>query len=80
MPKLLCKCGETLMLHEIPCPIEFQLISETAIDENWETLRAESLRNLAHEVVKCEACGRLHVFWKQAGSDDRYVSYAPEDE
>lgn len=63
MPKLLCKCGETLSLSEVPSPIGFHLISERDLDKIAEdTVEFEVLAKNMLESYLCPNCGRLHVF------------------
>ena len=75
MPKMLCRCGETLRWSEIPNPIEWLLIADTAYDEYHNQVDAESLYRAMTHLLRCPTCDRLWVFWEGFPSDP--TEYVP---
>jgi hypothetical protein len=63
MPAIKCKCGEILRYGEIPNPIEWLFISDTAYDKLTGVIEAEDLYRAMKTFLRCPACERLWVFW-----------------
>jgi hypothetical protein len=72
-----CKCGHSFSDGEIPCPYEFHLLHDPAIENLTEKLIdlarnagdppvdvAYTLTDAAIYTYKCPYCGRLIVFWE----------------
>ena len=76
MPSILCKCGERLAYGEIPCPIEWLAISDSAYELHTGSIDAESLYREMTSILRCPSCDRLWVFWN--GFDSDPTSYAPD--
>ena len=79
MPKMLCRCGEVLRWSEIPNPIEWLLIADTAYDAYREPVDPVELYRAMRHLLRCPACGRLWVFWDGFGGEPtEYVPGAAE--
>ena len=76
MPAIQCKCGEVLRYGEIPCPIEWLLISDVDYDGCSGQIDSEELYKKMKSLLKCASCGRLWVFWN--GFDKEVVEYLPQ--
>lgn len=63
MPKFKCKCENIIDLSQIPSPPELLLISDVDFEKYWEKFDVEQLYNEMTIVVKCDNCGRLHIFF-----------------
>lgn len=63
MPKLQCKCGETLHYGEIPNPIEWLIISDVDFDSFAGTVNSEEIYAATKSLLRCPKCSRLWVFW-----------------
>jgi hypothetical protein len=84
MPKLHCKCGDTINLSLIPCPSEKLLIGsadyETILEflENQAYNEAEKmLETNALSVIICDNCGRYYV--SKGKDSDEYRALVPEN-
>jgi hypothetical protein len=74
MPKLLCRCDEVLRFGEIPCPIEWRVISDVDFDRFSGQVDAENIYRATQMMLKCPRCGRLWVFWdKESDTPSEYV-------
>ena len=73
MPKLLCKCGELLRYGEIPCPIEWRIISDSKFAQFVGNVDAEDVYMATQTVLRCPKCGRLWIFWDDGGTAYEYV-------
>ena len=73
MPKLLCKCGEVLRFGEIPCPIEWRMISDSKFEQFEGTVNAEDVYLASQTALRCPRCGRLWVFWDGGDAPEEYV-------
>ncbi len=78
MPKINCKCNNVISLGEIPSPNQWMIISDIEYDQFHHQIDAEVLYSKMEVVVKCNFCGRLHIFWD--GFDKPQVIYKKEDE
>lgn len=92
MGQVRCICGSVLYDGDIPCPFEYDMLSNDSIDDvvadigtilkqtSADRVMDAQLRILAASTVvyKCPACGRLLVFWD--GLEKPFVSYLPEAE
>jgi hypothetical protein len=67
MPSILCTCGEKLGYGEIPNPIEWLAISDTAYDGYAGNIDAEALYREMKSILECPRCGRLWAFWDGFG-------------
>jgi hypothetical protein len=76
MPKLLCKCGEVLRYGEIPCPLEWRIISDSKFEEFRGTVNAEEIYMATRTALRCPRCGRLWVFWNEGDAPVEYVPVA----
>jgi hypothetical protein len=74
MPKLLCKCSEVLHYGDIPCAIEWRVISDVAFDEFSGEVSAEAVYQVTRTMLRCPRCGRLWMFWDR---DERPTEYIP---
>ena len=70
MPKIRCLCNHLIDLGEIPSPNQWMIVSDKNYDELREEatqfadkIDAELLYSKMDMVVKCDKCGRLHIFW-----------------
>jgi len=63
MPKIMCKCGESLSYSEIPCNIQYKFISDVDYDKYRGMIDAEALYQQMRSFIKCLKCGRLWIFW-----------------
>lgn len=73
MPKLLCKCSEVLRYGDIPCSIEWRIISDDAFDKFSGQVDAEEIYRATQTVLRCPRCGRLWVFWDNKKDPKEYV-------
>jgi hypothetical protein len=69
VPKLNCRCGETLSYGEIPSPIEWKIISDVAFDRFTGMVNAEEVYAAMESALRCPRCNRLWVFWDGFQSD-----------
>ncbi|MFT4252171.1 MAG: hypothetical protein QM608_06790 [Caulobacter sp.] len=76
MPSVACPCGHRIQYGEVPCPHEWLAISDVAYDKRQGRIDAEDLYLEMTHFLKCEACGRLAMFWE--GFSKPPVFYAPE--
>ncbi len=76
MPAIRCKCGEVLRYGEIPNPIEWLFISDTAYDTLSGAIDAEFLYGQMKSFLRCPVCKRLWVFWD--GFDNDPSEYIPQ--
>jgi hypothetical protein len=64
MSSFFCKCHQRLRISgEIPNPIEWLIISDTAYDGFAGLIDAENLYHAFKHMLKCPNCGRLWVYW-----------------
>ncbi len=63
MPKLLCKCNNSLNLGEIPNPIEYLFVSDVEYNELTGAIDSEKVFDALKHFVRCPYCGRIWVFW-----------------
>lgn len=63
MPKTTCSCGEILRYGEIPCPIEWLLISDCDFDKFAGMVNSEEIYMSMKSLLRCPKCNRLWVFW-----------------
>jgi len=75
MPKMKCSCGNILNLHEIPCEIQYNFISDVEYDKYHGSIDAEDLYQEMKMFFMCSNCGRLWVFWN--GFDEKPNEYVP---
>jgi len=73
MPKLLCRCSEVLRYGDIPCPIEWRVISDVEFDRFSGQVDAEDVYRATQTVLRCPRCGRLWVFWNDKDDPQEYV-------
>lgn len=76
MPSIICSCGELLSYGEIPCPIEWLVISDTEYDNYQGMINSEALYLEMKSMLKCTRCGRLWIFWN--GFNRSPSCYTPE--
>jgi hypothetical protein len=76
MPKIACKCGESLGFGEIPNPIEWLFMSDSDFDEFSGAIESESLYSRMKSCLECPSCKRLWIFWN--GFDAAPVEYVPQ--
>jgi hypothetical protein len=77
MPRRLCKCGYSIPSGEIPCPYEWDAISNVSFDRFPEVIEMEKVLMVSTIVLKCPECGRLLVF--KNGFDKAPVIYKQEE-
>ncbi len=68
MPKVLCKCGNIILLNEIPNEHEYLYISDAAyeaLDDNCQKDKIYAEMNIA---VKCDSCQRIYLYGKSLNS------------
>jgi len=75
MPKLQCRCGETLSYGQIPCPIEGLYISDVEYDKFVGEIDAESLYSSFKHFLRCPTCRRLWLF--EEGYQNEPEEYMP---
>lgn len=63
MPKYTCKCGESLRFGEIPCSIEWKIVSDQKFDQFSGMVDAEEIYSAMDSLLKCPNCGRVWIFW-----------------
>jgi hypothetical protein len=63
MPRIECNCGNPLCYGDIPNPIEWLLIADTAYDQFNGSVDAEKLYSMFTHMLVCSSCERLWVFW-----------------
>lgn len=73
MPKMLCRCGEVLRLGEIPCPIEWRIISDPKLETFPDQVDVEELYLATDSMVRCPTCDRLWIFWNGETAATEYV-------
>lgn len=78
MPSINCRCGERLCYGEIPCPIEWLMISDQDYDAYTGMVDAEVLYAAMRSMLQCPKCDRLWVFWN--GFENEPVAYSLERE
>ena len=76
MPSMICSCGARLSYGEIPCPIEWLVISDTEYNSHQDMINSEALYSKMKSMLKCNQCGRLWIFWN--GFDKNPSGYIPE--
>jgi len=69
MPRILCKCGETLRYGDIPCPIEWRFISDKDFDRFSGMVDSEEVYSATRSFLRCPSCKRLWVYWNGFSSD-----------
>jgi hypothetical protein len=78
MARFNCFCGTTLRTSgEIPNPIEWKLLSDTAFDRFSGLIDVETIYREASSMFVCPTCGRLWVYWD--GIDKRPSCYRNEE-
>lgn len=78
MPKIVCSCGEWLRFSEIPCPIEWRIISDVEFDKFTGMVNTEDIYLAMTGMLLCPTCGNLWVFWD--GYDEAPQEYIPRKE
>lgn len=63
MPKIKCTCGALLRYSDIPCKIEYKLISDVDYDKYVGQVNSEELYMKMQSFFKCSDCQRLWLFW-----------------
>jgi hypothetical protein len=63
VPSMLCNCGERLRYGDIPCAIEWLVISDVEYDKVSGTVDAEELYRSMTHILQCPKCRRLWVYW-----------------
>jgi len=63
MPKIKCKCGDIIGLGEIPCPHQYNIISDKEYDKFQGLIDAEELYLSMKIIIKCNKCLRLYIYW-----------------
>lgn len=63
MPKFKCNCENIIYLGAIPCPHELLLIPDVDFEKYWNKFDIEELYREMKTIVKCDKCGRLHIFF-----------------
>jgi len=76
MPSIVCKCKQKLSYGEIPNPIEWLMISDVDYDRHEGIIDSEKLYMEMQNILKCDKCGRLWIFW--GGFHSVPTSYLPE--
>lgn len=59
MSKYLCKCGSILRHSDIPCVIEYKLISDIDYDNYQCSVDTEKFCSEMKSFIKCPDCNRL---------------------
>jgi hypothetical protein len=78
MPKILCDCGFTIPLGDIPSSNQYLIISDVEFEPFFEQkVNAVDVYAAMKLVVKCPECGRLHIFWD--GFDKPGIIYKVEE-
>ena len=75
MPSIICQCGQQLRFGEIPCPIEWLIISDKEFDMFSDNIDREELYKSMKSILKCSECGRLWVYWE--GFSIEPIEYVP---
>lgn len=76
MPKLICKCNNTIDLSGIPCEHQFLFTSDVEYDKFKGEINVEDLYAQMKIFIECSNCGRLHVFWN--GFDNLPKTYSED--
>lgn len=90
MGSIHCSCGKMFGVGEIPCPHEYILIADAALEElvenrllpacaaveNREGMLYSALRAVSVSGYRCPHCGRMLIFWK--GINGPAMIYHPE--
>ncbi len=63
MPKIRCKCDNIIRLSDIPSPNQWLIISDVEFDKFSGMVNSEDVFNKMKIAVKCNQCGRLHIYW-----------------
>jgi hypothetical protein len=63
--KFLCECGNQIADQGYPNDIGLRIVSDTAIDslEKDDQINAGAFCDASSRALRCQACGRLYVFW-----------------
>lgn len=69
MPGMQCRCGAILRYGELPCPIEWRIISDVDFDAFSGMVDAEDVYRAARGALRCPECRRLWVFWNGWGEE-----------
>jgi len=77
MPKIKCVCGNVISLSEIPSPYQWMTISDVEYFKFNEVIEFDVLYSKMDIMVKCNSCGRLHVFWD--GIEKPQTIYSKDD-
>ncbi len=76
MAKFLCTCGAVVRVSgDIPNPFEWLLISDVKYDEFTGPVDAQELYGEMTHAFRCDACGRLWVYWNGLGEPP--AEYSP---
>lgn len=75
-----CDCGKRIYLGEIPCPYEWNFISDSDLgqffSERSKMIDGEKLYLKMNSFVKCPECGSLWLFWD--GDNSKAQKFKPE--
>lgn len=63
MPAIICSCGERLSYGALPCDIEWKFVADPVVMAMPDDIKFEDLYSTMNSFLKCQACGRLWVFW-----------------
>lgn len=68
MASILCPCGELLDYSDIPCSIEWLVISDDEFDTIPDGYPMDKLYTRVKRFLKCNHCQRLSFFWNGFGA------------
>ncbi len=76
MPKIKCRCSNIISLGEIPCPHQYNVISDVKYDHFQGLIDAESLYLEMFIAIKCNVCERIILY--KDGFDNAPEVYSKE--
>lgn len=62
MPKIRCKCGNIIMLNDIPNENEYLYISDVAYEALDDSFQKDKIYSELNIAVKCNSCQRIYLY------------------
>jgi len=70
-----CDCGKRIYLGKIPCPYQWNFISDNDFDNYQGMINSSEIYQEMESFVKCPSCGSLWFFWD--GWNSKAQKYTP---
>lgn len=69
MPRIACPCGHSMFIGEIPCPFQWNILADDAVDgllHGGNKMEIIEFGKAADLMFRCPECGRLLIFWNKS--------------